>query len=84
MDARSPRGPWTRDVLRIIQRSPQTSARVLSAELGWERLDFKAHVRRLKRLGLTRSFEVGYELTELGQAALGASPKAGRRRASPD
>jgi hypothetical protein len=84
MDARSPRGPWTRDVLRLIQRSPQTSARLLSAKLDWERLDFKAHVRRLKRLGLTRSFEVGYELTDLGREVLAASPKPRRRRASPD
>jgi hypothetical protein len=70
MDERSARGPWTLDVLRLIERAPLVPARILSAELEWERLDFKAHVRRLKRLGLTISHEIGYELSPLGQRYL--------------
>ena len=34
------------------------------------RPDFKLNVRKLKNLGLTLSFPVGYQLTELGQTYL--------------
>ena len=37
-----------------------------------QRDDYVAMVRKLKRLGLTRSLEVGYELTEQGRAVLDA------------
>ena len=83
-DARSPRGPWTTHVLQMIESAPEVPARILAAELGWETLDFKAHVRRLKALGLTISHEVGYELSDLGRAYLASrtetAPKMGRRR----
>ena len=62
-------GPWTRDVLRSIDEKPGVSSAVLAKELGRERARFKADVRKLKRLGLTRSREVGYELTDAGRAA---------------
>ncbi|MEX1103025.1 MAG: hypothetical protein WED87_02175, partial [Dehalococcoidia bacterium] len=32
-----------------------------------ERFAFKADVRKLKAMGLTRSHDVGYEITELGE-----------------
>lgn len=70
MDARSPHGPWTHAFLRAIEDAPQVPARMLAADLGWERLKFKAHVRRLKALGLTISHEVGYELSDLGRRYL--------------
>lgn len=62
-------GSWTRDVLRVIDESPGVSSAVLARELGRERARFKADVRKLKRLGLTRSLEIGYELTDAGRAA---------------
>lgn len=70
MDARSTRGPWTHQFLRAIDAGPHVPARILAADLGWERLDFKAHVRRLKALGLTISHEIGYELSDLGHRYL--------------
>jgi hypothetical protein len=38
--------------------------------MGWDRQDFKLHVRRLKELGLTRSLEVGYRLSPRGESYL--------------
>jgi hypothetical protein len=70
MDAASARGPWTVRTLRLIEAAPEAPARVLAAEMGWETQDFKAHVRRLKGLGLTISHEVGYELSDLGRQYL--------------
>ena len=70
LDARSARGPWTVDTLRLIEENPRTVARRLALELDWETQDFKIHVRKLKALGLTISHLIGYELSELGQAYL--------------
>jgi hypothetical protein len=66
MDARSAHGPWTRKALALIAKHPQTAASQLAPRLGRETAPFKADVRKLKKLGLTRSFEVGYELTARG------------------
>lgn len=70
IDARSTRGPWTRTVLELIARRPQTLAAELATELGRDRLPFKADVRRLKELGLTESLAVGYQLSPRGRALL--------------
>ena len=68
LDASSPTGPWTRATLDVIARRPGTRAADLAAELGRDRLPFKADVRKLKRLGLTESLEVGYRLSPRGRA----------------
>jgi hypothetical protein len=82
LDARLARldreGPWTRRVLQLIARRPRVAASKLAAQLGRETLPFKEDVRKLKRLGLTQSFEVGYELSPRGRAFLAVRP---RRRA---
>ncbi len=70
LDATSPTGPWTRATLDIIARCPAVRAGDLAAELGRERLPFKADVRKLKRLGLTESLDVGYRLSARGRAYL--------------
>ena len=70
LDSSSRRGPWTLDVLRMIEAQPRVVARRLAAQLDWETLDFKQHVRKLKALGLTISCEIGYELSETGQSYL--------------
>ena len=70
MDRLSRRGPWTLAALRLIEAAPEVPARVLAAEMGWETLDFKVNVRKLKGLGLTISHEAGYELSDLGRAYL--------------
>ena len=45
--------------------SPRRAQGDLAAETGRERLPFKADVRKLKRLGLTESPDVGYRLSPL-------------------
>lgn len=82
-DEAAPR-PWTADVLRLISLHPQRRAGDLADLLGREKEDFKADVVKLKRLGLTQSFEVGYELSPRGRAFLKGSgwlerPEAKRR-----
>jgi hypothetical protein len=69
-DTSSPTGPWTRATLEVIARRPAVRAGDLAAELGRERLSFKADVRKLKRLGLTESLDVGYRLSSRGRAYL--------------
>jgi hypothetical protein len=74
------KAPWTRDTMRLIQKHPRIAASKLAAKLGRETLPFKVDVRKLKKLGLTQSFEVGYELSPRGAAVLAALP---RRTATP-
>jgi hypothetical protein len=75
LDAASAVGPWTRPTLRLIAAKPGVRAGDLAAELGRERLPFKADVRKLKRLGLTESLEIGYRLSERGKAYLDAAAR---------
>lgn len=80
-DEISPTGPWTRRTLGLIAKNPRVAASRLAERLGREKLAFKADVVKLKRLGLTQSFEVGYELSPRGVAYLAtrtARPKAPR------
>ena len=70
LDAASKRGPWTREVLRLIAARPGVRAPDLAASRGLETAPFKASVRKLKELGLTESLEVGYRLSPRGKAAL--------------
>lgn len=66
MDTRSEHGPWTRDTLAIIARRPGVVSTELAVELGRDRAGFKNDVTKLKKLGLTESLEVGYELSPRG------------------
>jgi hypothetical protein len=77
--------PWTDETLAIIRKHPRVAASKLAAKLGRETQPFKIDVRKLKRLGLTQSFEVGYEISPRGLAYLAARPKtaASRKRRSP-
>jgi hypothetical protein len=47
----------------------------LAKALDRETAPFKADVRKLKRLGLTVSYEVGYDLSPRGRAFLAARPR---------
>ena len=71
LDKASKVGPWTRAVLELIAAKPEVRAGDLADDLGRERLDFKLDVRKLKALGLTVSFPVGYRLSPRGAAYLG-------------
>jgi hypothetical protein len=70
LDRASSHGPWTMATLDIIRRRPHTRAPDLAVELGRERDPFKIDVRKLKAMGLTRSFDVGYEVSPRGTAYL--------------
>jgi hypothetical protein len=63
-------GPWTRPTLRLIAERPAVVSSQLAEALGRDRPSFKLDVRKLKRLGLTESLEVGYRLSPRGQAYL--------------
>jgi hypothetical protein len=65
------RGPPT---LALIEQHPRRRAPDLAALVGRETTPFKIDVRKLKALGLTRSFEVGYELSPRGREFLRRSP----------
>jgi biotin operon repressor len=78
MDVASKRGPWTAAVLTQIADRPGVVSTSLAGALGWERADFKLHVRRLKELGLTISLDVGYRLSPRGAAYLAESARHGR------
>jgi hypothetical protein len=71
--------PWTRETLALIAKHPRVAASKLAAKLRREKLDFKADVVKLKKLGLTQSFEVGYEIAPRGRAYLDARPRRQRK-----
>jgi hypothetical protein len=62
--------PWTKKTLAIIAKHPRVAASKLAAKLGRETLPFKVDVRKLKKLGLTQSFEIGYEISPRGRKYL--------------
>lgn len=70
--------PWTAETLALIDAHPRIAASKLAAMVGRETAPFKVDVRKLKKLGLTQSFEVGYEISPRGRAWL-ARPKAAKR-----
>jgi len=78
MDTSSSRGPWTGAVLALIADRPAVVSTVLAEAMGWERQDFKLHVRRLKAIGLTLSLDVGYRLSPRGESYLKSMRSAGR------
>ncbi len=76
VDRLSDHGPWTRDALGAIAANPRVVSTKLAELVGRERFAFKADVRKLKAMGLTRSHEIGYEVTELGAQVLAAIVRA--------
>ena len=76
--------PWTKKTLELIEKAPRVAASQLAAKLGRETQPFKVDVRKLKKLGLTQSFEVGYEISPRGRAYLALarsrSKKSPRKR----
>lgn len=66
-------GKWTAKTLAIIDANPRIAASQLAKKLKRETLPFKEDVRKLKKLGLTQSFEVGYEISPRGRAYLAAT-----------
>lgn len=73
--------PWTKKTLAIIAKHPRTAASQLAKKLGRETEPFKIDVRKLKKLGLTQSFEVGYEISPRGAAYLAVTSRRANRTA---
>ncbi|MFD6992367.1 hypothetical protein [Streptomyces sp. NPDC059943] len=70
LDARSTRGAWTRETLRLIEDNRGTRAVDLAGTLGVEKDTLKRDIRKLKTLGLTLSLDTGYTLSPRGTAWL--------------
>ncbi len=72
LDRLDAKGAWTARTFALIDRYPRIAASQLAKRVGRETEPFKIDVRKLKRLGLTQSFEVGYEISPRGRAFLAA------------
>jgi hypothetical protein len=70
LDRASSHGPWTMVTLELIGAHPQRRAPDLAELVGRETAPFKLDVRKLKAMGLTRSFAVGYEISPRGRSYL--------------
>ena len=70
LDARSIHGPWVINFLSVVSMNPGVLAATLASSLGLERKWFKAHMRKLKELGLTESLEIGYRISPRGETVL--------------
>jgi hypothetical protein len=75
LDRASSHGPWTLHYLELIRTHPQRRAPDLAELEGRETAPFKIDVRKLKNLGLTVSFPVGYELSPRGLAYLSSTTR---------
>jgi len=73
LDRASSHGPWTMRTLALIRDNPQRRAPDLAEIEGRETAPFKIDVRKLKGLGLTISFPVGYEISPRGLAYLAST-----------
>lgn len=74
--------PWTRETLALIARYPRTAASKLAQRAGREKVAFKADVVKLKKLGLTQSLEVGYELSPRGIAYWNVAKRRRRKKSA--
>lgn len=72
-------GKWVRKVMELIDKHPRVAASQLAKKLKRETEPFKIDVRKLKKLGLTQSFEVGYEVSPRGQTFLALTAKKKKR-----
>ena len=83
LDRASRTGPWTAAVLDVIAEHPERRAPDLAAMFGRETAPFKLDVRKLKNLGLTLSFRIGYRLSPRGEAYIRAKGHERGRRPGP-
>jgi hypothetical protein len=75
LDRASSHGPWTLHYLELIRDHPRRRAPDLADIVGRETAPFKIDVRKLKNLGLTMSFPVGYEVSPRGLAYLSSTTR---------
>lgn len=76
LDRASSHGAWTMRTLELIRQNPQRRAPDLAEIEGRETAPFKIDVRKLKGIGLTVSFPVGYEISPRGLAYLAATTRS--------
>ena len=62
--------PWTLRVMQYILDHPQKRAADMAVDLGIEKSILKPNIRKLKALGLTISYSVGYDLSPRGKKLL--------------
>jgi hypothetical protein len=72
-------GKWVRRVMELIGKHPRVAASRLAKKLKRDTEPFKIDVRKLKKLGLTQSFEVGYEVSPRGKKYLALTGKKKKR-----
>lgn len=70
LDRASSHGAWTMRTLALIEEHPHRRAPDLAEIEGRDTAPFKIDVRKLKALGLTRSFDIGYEISPRGREFL--------------
>ena len=70
LDARSKIKGWPLRILEAIDKEPGVLAIQQAKKLGYEKMWFKLHVRKLKNLGLTISLERGYKISPRGKVFL--------------
>lgn len=70
LDRYSKQGHWTEKVLLAIRDNPHSHATGIAKLTGFEKEWLKLNIRKLKNLGLTISYNVGYELSPLGNEYL--------------
>jgi hypothetical protein len=70
LEARSKVKGWTLRILEAVNNKPGLYAIQYANKLGYEKMWFKLHIRKLKNLGLTISLENGYEISQRGKAFL--------------
>jgi hypothetical protein len=75
LDRAAGHGPWTLRYLELIREHPQRRAPDLAELVGRETAPFKIDIRKLKNLGLTVSFPVGYEVSPRGLAYLAGTTR---------
>jgi len=63
-------GPWTSEVLNLIAENPHHKAADLARASGFEKEWLKVNIRKLKNIGLTISFNSGYEVSPRGRIVL--------------
>ena len=76
LDRAAAHGRWTLRYLDLIREHPQRRAPDLAEMEGRETAPFKLDVRKLKNLGLTVSFPVGYEVSPRGLAYLAVTTRS--------
>ena len=70
LEVRSKVEGWPLRILEAVNNQPGLYAIQYANKLGYEKIWFKLHIRKLKNLGLTISLENGYEISPRGQAFL--------------